>query len=122
MNEMRKLMETLNRIAEVGDDNPPVDGGTFDAGGVRVTIWDTEVVLNNGHGQNIWLRRNEWQDFVDAITGQGLREERVGQRQDSTKDQLTDLIVIAEDNGMYDAADYIKLILQSNFKSIRNVQ
>jgi len=74
MNEMRKLMEM---IEEGGFDedprNPaPDDGETFDAGGVRVTIWDTEVALYHGHGQNIWLRRNEWQDFVDAITS-GLR-------------------------------------------------
>ena len=84
MNEMRKLMETLDHIAEIGDDNPPVDGDTFDAGGVRVTLWDTEVALNNGHGQNIWLRRNEWDDFVEAVrnlsfikVGEEIQEEQI---------------------------------------------
>ncbi len=91
MNEMRKLMETLDHIAEIGDDNPPVDGETFDAGGVRVTIWDTEVALNNGHGQNIWLRRNEWDDFLEAVRSlsfikadDGLQEEQLDESAGAT--------------------------------------
>ncbi len=34
--------------------------------------------------------------------------ESMPQRQDSTRDQLLDLIVVAEKLGMYDAADYLK--------------
>lgn len=60
MNEMRKLMEMI-------ENSNPVDGETFHFGNVRITIWDTEVSINNGHGQNIWLTRNGWQDFVDGF-------------------------------------------------------
>ena len=34
--------------------------------------------------------------------------ESMPQRQDSTRDQLLDIIVVAEKFGMYDAADYLK--------------
>lgn len=34
------------------------------------------------------------------------------QRQDSLTAQLKDLIPIADENGMYDAADYLKLVLK----------
>jgi len=36
------------------------------------------------------------------------------QRQDSTDNQLKDLIIIANKFGFYDASDYIKLILKQD--------
>ena len=51
-----------------------------------------------------------------------LKVDRVSARQDSTRDQLLDLITLAEENGMYDAADYIKLVLKTNFKPVKDVQ
>jgi len=86
MNEMRKLIESLNRIGEAEQIIAPVppreqheEAGTLALmrGGVKITIdYDAkEVSLNHGHGENIWLRLNDWQEFVDGITGQGLREE-----------------------------------------------
>lgn len=84
MNEIRKLMETLDRIDE--DTSREKTGVlwdastnilTFNAGGAEITIdYDAkEVSINHGHGENMWFRLGEWQDFVDGITGQGLRED-----------------------------------------------
>lgn len=40
------------------------------------------------------------------------------QRQDSLHDQLRDLIPIANQNGMYDAADYLQHVIESNYDSL----
>lgn len=50
-----------------------------------------------------------WRDEVKKI-------EKCPQRQDSTADQLADLIPVAEKLGFYDAADFIKLKLSSFIK------
>jgi len=38
-------------------------------------------------------------------------ETLLAQRQDSLQDQLEDLIVVATRNGMYDAADWIRMMM-----------
>ena len=61
---------------------------------------------------------NEIRKLIEAIE----KIEEAGEilpRQDSTKDQLKDLIPIAVEHGMYDAADYIELVLKNQFKSIK---
>jgi hypothetical protein len=41
-----------------------------------------------------------------------------GQRQDSLDDQLRDLILIANQHGMYDAADYLTHVIEKNYDSL----
>lgn len=64
---------------------------------------------------------NEMRKLMETI--KKLEEhDHVNPRQDSTRDQLLDLITLAEQNGMYDASDYIKLVLKNNFQPVRNEQ
>ncbi len=79
MNEMRKLMETIEKIDE-------------ERGGGRADAY--------------------YDDLLASIP-----QER--QRQDATRDQLLDLIGVANKLGMYDAADYIQLILKNQFTSVK---
>ena len=45
---------------------------TYSAGMVEIKIDNDEVTISNGHGQNIFLTREEFADMVDVIRGQGL--------------------------------------------------
>lgn len=50
---------------------------------------------------------NNWKKEIDKV-------EQCTQRQDSTKEQMTDLYLIANKLGFYDAADYIKNIFNKS--------
>ena len=94
---MRKLMEAVNawelyearREDPLRSDpnNPPTpydtdkaldrirgrtEPETYSAGMVEIKIDNDEVTISNGHGQNIFLTREEFADMVDVIRGQGL--------------------------------------------------
>ena len=92
---MRKLMEAVNaweldearREDPLRSDpnNPPTPyetdkaldrhlagPETYSAGMVEIKVDNDEVTISNGHGQNIFLTREEFADMVDVIRGQGL--------------------------------------------------
>lgn len=52
-----------------------------------------------------------WQEEIKKI-------EQCTQRQDSTMDQLKDLIQVANKLGFYDVADYLKLIVRDDRLSL----
>ena len=110
---MRKIMEAIERINEdkpcsicKGQGRPWDPYATYEGGAYR----DCEACRGTGDES---VRLGELEDDLDE---DGLED--VAQRQDSTKDQLSDLIPLAEKYGMYDAADYLKLILKNNFKTL----
>ncbi len=84
MNEMRKLMETLDRIGEENedirydpqpgddepleyDDTPGATKYTRQYGSVIVKVDGGEVLLTHGHGENIFLSMKELKEFVGEI-------------------------------------------------------
>ena len=50
------------------------DGITYSLGTVEVTVFDDEISLKHGHGQNIFLSREEFSDFVRGISHNNLVE------------------------------------------------
>ena len=54
------------------------DGTTYSLGTVEVTVFDDEVSLKHGHGQNLFLSREEFSDFIRGVAhnrlGEGLEE------------------------------------------------
>ena len=64
MNEMRKLMESLEES---------LNEEVYEAGGVTVIVTDGQVIVTHGtHRERLVLTMGEWQDFVNMIRGQGL--------------------------------------------------
>jgi hypothetical protein len=50
-------------------------GETYSLGTVEVTVWDDEISLKHGHGENINLSREEFSDFIRGIAHNRLNEE-----------------------------------------------
>jgi hypothetical protein len=50
--------------------------------------------------------------FLQLMEENARLKERKPQRQDALNDQLRDLVVLANHNGMYDAADFITSLLK----------
>ena len=54
-------------------------GESYSLGTVEVTVWDDEISLKHGHGENINLSREEFSDFIRGIAHNGLNEEELGE-------------------------------------------
>jgi len=51
------------------------DGAQYSLGTVEVTVMDDEVTLKHGYGQNIFLSREEFSDFIKGVAYNRLSEE-----------------------------------------------
>lgn len=71
MNEMRKLMETIEKINEAdyipNREYEPGENSVHMYGPVKAEFTYDEVLLTHGHGQNIFLSMKEWEEFAGEI-------------------------------------------------------
>ena len=73
MNEMRKLMETIDQINEAnyipGREYEPGENSVHVYGSVKAEFDNVggEVLLTHGHGENIFLTMKEWKEFAGEI-------------------------------------------------------
>lgn len=78
---------------------------TFDDG-EKFSFKEEELVLLDNENNEV----PKWKEFIDNV-------DKLTQRQDSTVEQLNDLIYVANKLGFYDASDWIKENLQSKQKN-----
>ncbi len=64
--------DSFKQYAEPDGIDDSIMDGVYRAGDVEVEFDGDEVALRSGHGENIWLRRSEWRDFVNDIKKQDL--------------------------------------------------
>jgi hypothetical protein len=76
------------------------DGTTYSLGTVEVTVFDNEISLKHGHGQNIFLSREEFSDFI-----RGIAHNRLGENLEEDFNARESTVALHElmDEGILDA-------------------
>lgn len=114
MNEMRKLMEDIKKINQRYDDGDNIGQSYELGGGVELIKFPTEITIRKGHGENIFFSMNEWQDFINSVTEQDLREESILNEVVGQTIYVVQGVVVLETEdilGLYDSLETAKFAL-----------